>query len=108
MVSVERSLCKGSLFLISRPFLQTPFASLEHFFALADHMNRPVLDSYLCQLVYSTSLHNIRDGIAPQACKELADHLNRKPISIEGAIEALEIVSYKGNKVTTIERVTLL
>jgi hypothetical protein len=61
---VEHSQCAGSLFLISLPFPHTPFGSLGAFLCPARSYGQAVPVSHLCQLVYSTSLHNIRDGIS--------------------------------------------
>jgi mutator family transposase len=51
------------LFLLSLPFALTPFASLGAVLcsARSDGWAGPVF--YLCQLVYSLSLHNFQDGI---------------------------------------------
>jgi hypothetical protein len=49
----------------------------------------------------------IANAIDPKACKELADDLNGREFVIEGTIEALDVVSYDGKKVTTIERIAL-
>ncbi len=49
----------------------------------------------------------IANDTDPKACKGLADDLNRRGFVIEGAIEALDVASYDGEKVTTIERIAL-
>jgi hypothetical protein len=49
----------------------------------------------------------IANAIDPKACKELADDLNGREFVVEGSIEALDVVSYDGEKVTTIERIAL-
>lgn len=43
----------------------------------------------------------------PRVCKRLADKLNRRDFRLEGEIEALDVASYDGDRVTTIERVCL-
>src|SRR5260370_36877294 len=64
---VEHSPCAGSLFLIARSFLHTPFGNLGALLCPARSDGQAVPVSHLCQLAYSTSLHKIRDGIRATA-----------------------------------------
>lgn len=49
----------------------------------------------------------IGNGVNPQACKTLADNLNRTGFSIEGTIDTLDIASFDGKEMKTIERIQL-
>jgi hypothetical protein len=49
----------------------------------------------------------VANTVDSKACKELADNLNGREFVIEGAIEALDVVSYDGERVITIERIAL-
>jgi len=46
----------------------------------------------------------IGNAINPQACKSLADDLNRSKFSITGTIDTLDILSFDGKEIKTIER----
>jgi hypothetical protein len=66
------------LFLLSLPFALTPFASLGAVLcsARSDGWAGPVF--YLCQLVYSLSLHNFQDSIVFQSVK---NHHNAEDVT---------------------------
>ena len=49
----------------------------------------------------------IANATDPWTCKRLADDLNRRGFVIEGEVEALDVASYDGDQLTTIERVDL-
>lgn len=44
----------------------------------------------------------------PQACKDLADDLNQREPAIRGTVDSLDVASYEGDGVTTIERIELV
>ena len=49
----------------------------------------------------------VGNAIAPEACKSLADDLNRSNFSIKGTIDTLDILSFDGKEMKTIERIQL-
>jgi len=49
----------------------------------------------------------IGSAIAPEACKGLAENLNEGNFSIEGTIDTLDIASFGGKSMKTIERIQL-
>jgi len=49
----------------------------------------------------------IGNGVNPQVCKTLADNLNRTGFSIGGTIDALDIASFDGKEIKTIEHIQL-
>lgn len=49
----------------------------------------------------------IGSAIAPEACKSLADDLNVNDFSIKGTIDTLDIASFDGKEMKTIERIQL-
>jgi hypothetical protein len=54
---------EGRFFLITLPFLPTPFGSSGHFYALSAPNGQVASVLYLCQIAPSSSLHNYRYGI---------------------------------------------
>ena len=49
----------------------------------------------------------IGNSVDPDVCKKLADKVNQDTLCIEGTIEALDIVRYKGKVVESMERIKL-
>ena len=49
----------------------------------------------------------IGNGVNPQVCKTLADNLNKTGFSIKGTIDTLDIASFDGKEMKTIERIQL-
>ncbi len=43
----------------------------------------------------------------PTACKDLADELNSRALAVEGTIRELEIATFDGRRVKTLERIAL-
>ena len=49
----------------------------------------------------------IGSALSPEACKDLADNLNQGSFSVEGRIDTLDIASFDGEAMRTIERIQL-
>lgn len=49
----------------------------------------------------------IGNALTPEVCKSLVDDLNRNNFSIKGTIDTLDIVSFHGKEIKTIERIQL-
>lgn len=49
----------------------------------------------------------IGNAVDPLACKRLADELNAEGFELRGTIESLDVATYDGSNVTTLERVEL-
>ena len=86
--------CEGSLFLIALPFPPTLFGRLGAFLSPVKLSGQAVPVSHLCQLVYSSPLHNIRYGI-------YTDSENTQRQTVEIVATLIEVLAKSQKSVQT-------